>query len=385
MVARMLGPQEYGAFAGVAALAIMLGSLASFGTNVVVLGEVSIDPSRRKDVLQYAIPVTLGCGTALLAGYLAISTFALDNAGVSLDVLILLGSAELLLQPLLAIVSSEHLGLGKVARSQMLVILPLLLRLAAALIILMLDCTNPLVAYSYSCFAASLAAFILAVATMPERWPAIKQWRRPRLAEARIAASYALINITATTPSELDKTLATKVLPLEASGMYSAGARVLGAGMLPISAMMLSALPRLFRAGGGQLEHAQRMINWVFAAALIYSMVFALLLWLMAPVFVSVFGADFQGIGLVIHGLALAVPGMAVRMAAGGVVMALGKPMMRASFEAVGLLFLIAATLVLVPQLGVAGMPLALACSEWGMAILGVAIAFHALRTTRMS
>ncbi|MGH8403185.1 MAG: lipopolysaccharide biosynthesis protein, partial [Gammaproteobacteria bacterium] len=32
LVARLLGPREYGAFAGVAALAVMLGTLATFGT-----------------------------------------------------------------------------------------------------------------------------------------------------------------------------------------------------------------------------------------------------------------------------------------------------------------------------------------------------------------
>ena len=63
---------------------------------------------------------------------------------------------------------------------------------------------------------------------------------------------------------------------------------------------------------------------------------------------------------------------------------ALGKPMMRAGFEVGGLFFLIVATLVLVPQVGVVGMTLALACSEWGMAILGVATAFFALRKSRM-
>lgn len=384
IVARVLGPQQFGVFAGVAALAVMLGALASFGTNVLVLSEVSKDPARRRNVLPYAIPLTLGCGTILLAVYVTIINVAFQSAGVAFEVLILIGSAEMLLQPLLAVVSAEHLGLGRVARSQLLVILPLMLRLVAALLIFIVACADPLGAYSYAYFSASLFAFAFAMVTLPERWPTLQKWRVPRLNELGAAASYALINITATSPSELDKTLAIKALSLEASGLYSAGARILGAGMLPISAMMLSALPQLFRAERGPLKQAQRMTRWVISAALVYSFAFALLIWILAPAFTWVFGAGYQGIDIVIRSLALAAPGMAVRMAAGGVVMTLGKPMMRAGFEVSGLLLLIVATATLVPRYGVVGMALALACSEWGMAILGMSTAFYVLRKSRM-
>lgn len=381
LVARMLGPHQFGAFAGVAALAVILGALASFGTNVVLLGEVSKDPAQRAAVLPYAIPCTLLCGAALLSIYLAVATLALADADVPLPVLAAIGITEMLLQPLLTLASSEHLGLGRIARSQLLVILPLALRLGAAITVFVLTSANPLTAYGYGYFAASLIALAIAMATLPTRWPTIGSWRLPRGAEVRNAAGYAVLNITATSPAELDKTLATRFLPLAASGLYAAGARVVGATMLPIGAMMLSALPRLFREGHDQLGRTARLLRWIFAAALCYSIVLAAVLWLAAPIFVWVFGAKYHGIEHVIHWLTLAVPGMAIRMAAGSVVMALGKPWIRAGFELAGLVVLVVAAGSLVPRVGAVGMPLALACSEWSMAILGSVITIGALNS----
>ena len=338
---------------------------------------LSRGPARRKDVLPYAVPFTLLCGGALLVIYLLICTFALREAGVAIKVLVAIGIAETLLQPLFSLPAAEHLALGRIARSQLLATLPLALRLAAAAAVFLLRPADPLAAYGYGYCIASLIALAVATVTMPAPWPAPHLWRFPKAAELREAVGYAALNITATTPAELDKTLATKLLPLAASGLYAAGARVIGAATLPVIAMMLSALPRLFREGQDKSRRTARLLRWLFAAAFGYSVVLAVALWFIAPAFVWLFGAKYDGIQHVIHWLCLAVPGMALRMAAGSVLMALGKPWMRVGFELTGLVVLVVAALLLIAHFGTTGMPLALVCSEWAMAIVGMAFVIN--------
>lgn len=371
LVARMLGPQQFGAFAGIAALAVIVGSFATFGTHLVLLGEISKEPGRRDAVLAYALPVTLLCGSALTVIYLLSCVFALREAAVPVTVLLAIGTAETLLQPLFRFPAAEQLALGHTARSQLLTTLPLALRLAAAAAVFLLAPDDPLSAYGYGYFAASLLAFIIAAVSMPAPWPAIAAWRLPRRAELREALGYAALNVTAASPAELDKTLATKLLPHGASGLYAAAARIVGAATLPVSAMMLSALPRLFREGQSQPQQAARLLRWVFAAALGYSVVLAALLWFMAPAFLWLFGPTYDGIEQSIRLLTLAVPGLAMRIAAGNALTALGKPWNRVLFEAIGLLVLAVSAVMLVPRFGASGMPVALACSEWSMAITG--------------
>lgn len=375
LVARMLGPQQFGAFAGIAALAVMLGAFASFGTNVVLLGEVSKAPGRREEVLKYAVPTTLSCGGILLVAYLLICTLVLREAGVPMMVLLAIGISEIWLQPLFGLPAAEHLALGRIARSQMLATLPLLLRLAAAGAVFLVRPNDPLALYAYGYLVASAVALTFASATMPAPWPRLATWRVPDKKELRDAAGYAALNITATTPAELDKTLATKLLPLGSAGLYAAGARVIGAATLPVIAMMLSALPRLFREGEDQPYRTRKLVLKILAVTSLYSFALAVLLWLLAPTFVWIFGTRYAGVQHTIHWLCLAVPGMALRMAAGCILMALGRPWIRVGFEVAGLVVLVVAALLLTVRFGMAGMPLALACSEWMMALIGWSLA----------
>jgi len=287
-------------------------------------------------------------------------------------VLLAIGISEIWLQPLFGLPAAEHLALGRIARSQMLATLPLLLRLAAACAVFLVGPDDPLALYAYGYLVASAVALTLASATMPAPWPRPATWRVPDKQELRDAVGYAALNITATTPAELDKTLAAKLLPLSAAGLYAAGARVIGAATLPVIAMMLSALPRLFREGEDQPQRTRGLVLKLLAVTSLYSIALAALLWLVAPAFVWIFGNRYEGIQHTIHWLCLAVPGMALRMAAGGILMALGRPWIRVGYEIAGLAVLVIAAVLLTAHLGAARMPLALACAEWVMALIGI-------------
>jgi len=371
LIARLLGPDQFGAFAGVAALAVMLGTLATFGTHLVLLGEVSKDPNRRAQVLHYAVPSTLICGGLLLAIYMAISLLALREASVPIAVLIAIGVTETVLQPLFTLPAMEFLALGQIARSQLLQTLPMVLRLAAAATVFLLHPIDPLAAYGYGYLAASVIALGVATLTMPAPWPSPRDWHAPSKVQLREAVGYAALNITATTPAELDKTLAIKLLPLPAAGLYAAGARVIGAATLPVIAMMLSALPRLFREGQDRPKRTDRLLRWIFLVSLTYGAALVVVFWFAAPAFGWIFGAKYAGLVHTIHWLCLAIPGMTLRVAAGNVLMAVGRPWMRVGFEIAGLVILVVTAATLTARYGAIGMPVALACSEWGMAVLG--------------
>jgi len=372
LVARMLGPHDFGAFAGVAALAVMLGTLSTFGTHIVLLAEVSREPQRRAAVLPFALSTTLICGSLLFALYLLLATTLLGEAGIGLNVLIALGLAELILQPLLNLPGAEHQGHGRIATSQLLITLPLALRLLAAGTVWLLHPVDPLRDYACGYLGASALALLVATLSLRQAWPALRDWRLPRLAELRHAAGYAVLNLTATGPAELDKTLALKLLPLTAAGVYAASARVIGALTLPVVAMMLAALPRLFREGGADTPKSRDLLRWLLGSSLGYGLLLAALMWLAAPAFQSLFGNHYSGLTETLRWLTLAIPGMALRIAMGGALMASGKPWLRASFELLGLIVLAVAAIILTPRLDVAALPVALALGEWSMAIASV-------------
>ncbi len=369
LVAWLLGPDQFGGFAGVAALALVMGTLSPFGTHLVLLGAVAKDPGQRDRILSYAIPFTLGCASVLLIIFLGLSGSLLKGS-LPFSVAFMIGCTEIVLQPLLALMSSEHHALGRVARAQLLQLLPLVLRLVVAAMVLLLQIPSALVVYATGYLFVSLLALAVGMRLLPSPWPPMRAWRLPSSSERVLAMGYAAINITKAGPSELDKTLALRVLPPVSAGLYAAATRVVGAATLPVAAMTLSALPRLFRDGYA-LPGTRRLLAWMLGSAFAYSTLLAAVLWLASPVFDLVFGSRYSGIGEMVRYLCAAVPGMCLRLVLGSALMALGRPWMRVTFELVGIVMLIVSGIVLTRHLGLVGMPMAMLISEWVMAGLG--------------
>lgn len=371
IVARLLGTHGYAEFAGFSALALMMGTLSTCGTHITLLAEVSRDPTRATDVLPYALPTTLTCGSALLIGYLSLAHWWLPGTDMAMSSALAIGLTELLLQPLITVVSSDYQARGWIAGAQTLLMTPLALRLMAAIAVYVLRPAAPLSVYSLGYLCASLLTLPVALLILPIRWPAPSRWRHPKRTELRTAFGYAALNATSKGPAELDKSLALKLLPLGAAGLYAAGARMIGALTLPVVAMMLAAMPRLFREGPHHAGSGTQLVRMIFAAAAIVSVAEAIVLWCAAPFMHVVLGPKYDGIQGALRILAFAVPAMALRIAAGNVLMTHGRPWMRVLFEAAGLATLICAATILVPRLQLTGMCMSLITSESIMAVLG--------------
>jgi len=372
LVARMLGPADYGAFAAIAALAVLMGTFATFGTHLVLLAEISKKPDQRQPVLAYAVPTTLISGSVLFLLYLAAGQFWLANASVPLQVMACIGLAETLLLPLYLLPATEELALEKTARSLLLVIFPLALRMAVAGIVMLLAPAQPLVLFAWLYLATALLALVCMKVYKHDAWLQPKQWKLPNRAQLKHSVGYATLSLTAAGPSELDKMLAVKLLPLGVSGLYAAASRVIGAATLPVTALLLSALPRLFRQAGEQSAQSQRLNRWIYLSVLIYGMALAGLLWFAAPAVQWLFGSQYQGMGDMLRWLCLAVPGLVLRLTVASILMTQDKPWLRAGFEVFGMATLAIAAFALYPMFGSKGMALALAASEWGMVLIAM-------------
>ncbi len=368
LLAHLLGPARFGAFAALAALAVLFGTLATFGANITLLRDLSRDASRRDAVLRCALGVTALCGSLLLALYLALAFAWLRLDAVDAPVAACVGVAELLLQPFLLLASSERHARGEVARSQWLSASPQFLRLPVAAAVMVADPANPLLAYALGHVAATAIALWFALAAAPEPWPTFAHWRLPSPAAWREQASYALLNMTAAGPTELDKPLAVRLLPTENAGIYAAASRAVGPLVIPVVAMVLAALPRLFREA---IHDDRRLTRWIFVATAAYGCVAAGALWLVAPLLEWLFDQRYAGLTQTVHWLALAVPGMSLRISAATVLMSANRPWMRIFAEASGVLVLAVVAYLLASADVAQAMPLALACAEWWAAALG--------------
>ncbi|MGL1835137.1 lipopolysaccharide biosynthesis protein [Rhodocyclaceae bacterium SMB388] len=370
LVARFLNPAEYGEFAGIAALAFGLGTLSSFGLGFLVLGESARDPAAGHAVFAEAIPMTLLSAMLLMPLYFWLSFYVIGSSANMLSVA-LIGLAELLFAPLLGLASFRLQGLGHIARSQSLALLPMLLRLigVAACIVLLPD--SGLFAYALVHGLGSAAGLGLGLWFAWRAMSPLEGVAWPKFKTLRRGASFAVMNFMAINPSELDKALALRLLGANETGLYALASRGMAIVTLPVVAMTLAAQPRIFRESHDSRTGPGSVIATVMGASLVYGLVAAVLIYVTGPLALEfLLGERYQGIGEVVRMIAFIAPFMTTRFAGGGILLALGRPLLRAGFEVVGLLMLIVITLILAPRNGIQGLIMAVGASEALMAIL---------------
>lgn len=180
---------------------------------------------------------------------------------------------------------------------------------------------------------------------------------------------YAVMNASANGVAELDKMLATRLLTFDAAGIYSSASRIVGSLVLPVIAMMLSAMPRLFR----DRSYARKTLQWwLLASAGAYGVLAAVAMEFVAPWIEALLGTEYMGSGDIISLLAFAVPALSVRAAAMNVLTTLERPWMRIALELIGWMAIVALALVFVDSRGSSGLALAIICTEWLLAVSSV-------------
>lgn len=374
VVARMLGAQQFGVFSAVAAVGVMLGSLSTFGMQLILLRDVSRSGLPGLKALRVALPVTLLCGTALFLLFLATSLLLWGKNVLSIGTMASIGVAETILTPLLTLRAAGQHGLGRVALSQSTIMMPLALRLLVAAGVFAMTPANPLPIYAHGYLLATAAALGVSLLAQSPRWPGFRSWHLPSTRTLRAAAGYSILNFNRIGPAELDKALAGVLLSMDRAGAYSAATRIISAATLPVTAMNLSALPRLFREHESQATKTNKLLHTMYAAALGYGVLIAAAVWFMAPVFPWILGAGYGELGAMVRLLCIAIPGMTLRLVGSNVLMALGKPWARAAVEGFGMGALTLGAIFLSTRLGGTGIIIALAFSEWGMALASAAM-----------
>lgn len=376
LVARLLGASNYGLFAGIAALAVLIGTFSTFGTHLVLLGEVSKSPTRCAQILSYAIPTTLIFSSILFFLYIGICSLLFYSLSPSLIVIICIGITEIIVLPLFLLSTIEELALGKTAQSQLWVILPLALRTVVVAVVMLIGSSEPLILFSWLYIGSAFIALYCRKVFKPDAWLRPKDWRLANKHELKNSAGYAALAVTAAGPTELDKMLAVKLLPLGMSGIYVAAARVMGAVALPIMALLLAALPRLFRTHNVPANSASKLNVWILITVLIYSVVISSFLWWIAPWIELLFGTNYHGMTDLLRYLCYVIPLLLLRISLANILMSMNKPWLRALIEALGMVILVLSAVIFSSFFSMLGIIFALAASEAIMLVIALFAVF---------
>ena len=365
VLAKILGADSFGIFAGLSAAAVLAGSLSTFGMHFTLLRASSREESEGKKVSEYALWTTLSAGICMLLLYLLALSFI--NLDANFHTVLALGIAETVIQPFILLSCMEYQAKNQIARSQAILTLPLALRCISAFSLAAWPSHDIEFTYTNLYLASSIIGLFVAIRLQPEKWPSPRSWRRPTIAEAKSASGFAIQNATTIGPSEADKTIAAKFLSADIAGHYSLSARLISAATLPVMALMISAMPSLF----GEKNHSatkQKTIAILISSGL-YGLLLAAVIWRAAPLIAITFGDDYVYLSESLPYLSIFAVSLSLRISGTTILTTQSMPLYRSVIEGIGLIFMIFLSVTLLPRHGVMGLCIAVTVSETIMAV----------------
>ena len=347
-LARTMGPESYGLFAGFAGLASTMGALTGLGFGLLMLQATSRDITAFGANWTRALVVTAGSAIALLLVYHSI---AANVTGYELASLILIAIAvpELLCLPTTIIASYAFQAHNRMGWAGAMYSLAPAGNLAALGLYLIFGQQQALEDYlqwhlTVSVVVACLALIIVGLALRP-------QFRKPRIPrkDGADAAGYATMRLVDTGLASIDKTLVLRLAGSEIAGQYTAAYRLAALIALPAISLAIAVTPRLFRLGTQPGAALNQIIRNILRWALLLGVVSLPLAWIVAHALPILFGASFEPAGELARLLA-PLPALLGLTALGcSVLMAVGRLASRIVIQASSIAALLLLMMWLVP------------------------------------
>jgi len=293
LIARSLGPEQYGAFAGVLAIVAILGPFASWGSGNILIKHVSRDPSRFNEFWGAAVAVTVLSGTLLTAlAVLVAGTLFGPDVAYAIALPIALG--DLLGVRLADLASQAFQAHQRLSRTSLIWVVLSVLRLSMAVLFLLIPFSKTAALWALLYAGSGIVTGLLAY-TLVARELGSGPWNLSPMRGEWLEGFYFSIGIAAQGAyNDLDKTLLALLSGNQVAGAYSAAYRILDAGFTPIRALLYASYPRFFQEGARNLSRARgfavRLLPWALGITFLVSLALALV----APFVPSIIGLEYK-------------------------------------------------------------------------------------------
>jgi O-antigen/teichoic acid export membrane protein len=303
LIARALGPDAYGSFVTVVAMAALLGPFSGLGTANLFIKNVRSGKRAASICWGNGIVLTVLSGTLLcclgvgLSALLQLKTVPLVVTIVCVSDLVLLKVTELAAFGFTAIDQMKQTSIQSVVVS--------LLRLGGiiTLIVTMHRVTLDLWVITY--LLTTLVGMLYALIKGGRLWGCpVVDWRTLR-EDAAEGVFFSVAGSATTIYNDIDKIMLSRLADLAATGVYGAAYRVIDVTMTPVRSLAAAAYPHFFRQGVNGMTRTYPYALSLIAKTSIYGAVASAGVWLMAPILPYILGNQYQEVVSAVRWLAL--------------------------------------------------------------------------------
>ena len=292
IIARTLGVQQYGAFVSVTALINIFVPFASWGSEHILVKNVSRERSLFAEYWGNALLIILILSFILITFTLSSFSNFLPST-TSFLVVLFVAISDLLFAVILRTAERAFQAVQKLNLTAKLEIVQFSNRLIAALCFLVFFPKQGIIAWSGLYMTGTIVAAVIGLFLVRYHLG------KPKLAIERIKSElipgfYFSVSMSSLTVyNHIDKTMLAKLSSLEATGIYAAAYRLIEVAMVPISSLVFASYPKFFKQGAKGIRSSVHFAQKLMPTALIYSSVVGLAILLIAPLIPYVLGEEY--------------------------------------------------------------------------------------------
>jgi O-antigen/teichoic acid export membrane protein len=292
LIARALGPEQFGAFVGVVALVALVGPYVGVGAGNLLVKNVARDRAVFSEYWGNALFLIAASSIVLLAVILGAARLILPHS-IPWSLILLVCVADLVAMRSGEIAGQCFQAIEEMQHTATLTLLPAILRLIGAAIVFIHWHRASAVVWGWFYFGAALISSAVAIALTHTKMG------RPRLALRRIPPElaegfYFGTSLCAQSVyNDIDKTMLARLSTLEATGIYGAAYRLIDVSFTPVRSVLNAAYANFFRHGEKGIASTFSFARKLLPKMMGYSLVIFFGLFIAAPILPYVLGAEY--------------------------------------------------------------------------------------------
>lgn len=293
IVARVLGPENYGSFIGVTALASIVFPFVAWGTENVLIQKVAIKPSSFPNYWGNVLSILLVNGTLLSLVCLAISPIffgdqiSLTSVGlIVIGDLICLGAIDFSTKALMSVYLAK--------KTSQLLIFTTCGKLLAALSLATFFENPSIETWAILYTGSHIILSILAIVVVNRLVGFPKPQFSSMIETVKQGFFFSIGTSAQNINANLDKTMLASMASLQATGIYGSAYRFIDVGNVPIISLFGASYTRFFKYGESGIQSTLKFARKLLLPLIAYSIVCFVGYHVFAPAIPYILGAEYQ-------------------------------------------------------------------------------------------
>ncbi len=293
IIARVLGPENYGSFIGITALASLVFPFVALGTEHVLLQKVAVKPQLFFTYWGNSLFILLVSGAFLSIVCLLISPILFTDK-ISLITIALIIIADLIFLSVIDLSIKALMSVYLAKKTSQLIVFTTCVKLLAALSLAAFFENPSIETWAILYTGTYMTISILAIIIVNRLIGVPKPKFSSLIATIKQGFFFSIGTSANNINANLDKTMLASMAGLQATGIYGSAYRFIEVGKVPIISLFGASYTRFFKYGESGIQNTLKFAKKLLPLLVGYSIICVLGYHIFAPWIPYVLGAEYQ-------------------------------------------------------------------------------------------